>query len=197
MDLLNRSVDQRPLDQEHPNGSRAPVKIITERRLRRGEEDSLNRWARRFVVAAERSGGVEGSSVLSAPNVGSLFILVSFAAATDLARWQGSPEYESLLREADRISEAGEYSEVHTGLETWFTLPSRAMPQTPPPKWKMAVATWVAILPIVLALRVVLAPLRLSFLAEAVVGTAIPIALLTWIVMPRLTRLLYRWLYAA
>jgi antibiotic biosynthesis monooxygenase (ABM) superfamily enzyme len=59
----------------------------------------------------------------------------------------------------------------------------------------MALVTWVALLPMVVGLAYIFAPLRLTFLVEAALSTAIPVAMLTWIVMPRLTRLLYRWLY--
>ena len=55
------------------------------------------------------------------------------------------------------------------------------MPAKPPANWKMAIVTWVALLPLAIAL--------------AHMSTAIPVALLTWLVMPALTRLLYRWLY--
>ena len=66
---------------------------------------------------------------------------------------------------------------------------------TPPAKWKMALLTWLALLPQVVALGFLLAPLRLPFVIAAPVSTAIPVALLTWVIMPRLTRLLSRWLY--
>lgn len=48
----------------------------------------------------------------------------------------------------------------------------------------------------VIALAYLFAPLRLPFLIQAVLSTAIPVAMLTWIIMPRLTRALYHWLYA-
>jgi antibiotic biosynthesis monooxygenase (ABM) superfamily enzyme len=35
----------------------------------------------------------------------------------------------------------------------------------------------------------------LPFLVEASLSTAIPVALLTWVIMPALTRRWYRWLY--
>ena len=41
-----------------------------------------------------------------------------------------------------------------------------------------------------------LAPLRLAFSPSAL-STAIPVAMLTWVVMPRLSRVLSRWPYAS
>jgi len=60
----------------------------------------------------------------------------------------------------------------------------------------MAIVTWVAMLPMVIALAFIFAPFRLPFLVEGSLSTAIPVALLAWVVMPRLTRVLYGWLYA-
>lgn len=53
-----------------------------------------------------------------------------------------------------------------------------------------------ALLPQVIILGFALAPLRLPFPLNAAVSTAIPVAILTWLVMPNLTRLLYAWLHA-
>ena len=100
------------------------------------------------------------------------------------------------MRDADQVSSAGDASQIRSGLETWFTLPDMPAPTRPPPKWKMAIVTWVALLPMVIALAYVFAPLRLPFLIQAALSTAIPVAMLTWIIMPRLTRALYHWLYA-
>jgi uncharacterized protein len=48
---------------------------------------------------------------------------------------------------------------------------------------------------LVLALSYALAPLQLPFLIKTALSTLIPVATLTWVVMPRLTRVLNRWLY--
>ena len=99
------------------------------------------------------------------------------------------------MRDAEAVSTAGDESQIRTGLETWFTLPDKPAPTKPPAKWKMALVTWLALLPMVIALAYILAPLQLPFLANAAVSTAIPVAMLTWVIMPRLTRALYGWLY--
>jgi antibiotic biosynthesis monooxygenase (ABM) superfamily enzyme len=120
---------------------------------------------------------------------------VSAAALAIVSHCQRSEAATALLREADAVSAAGPSSQVRSGLETWFTLPGVPMPAKPPANWKMAIVTWVALLPLVIALAYIFAPFRLPFLVEVSLSTAIPVSLLTWVVMPALTRLLYRWLY--
>src|SRR6185503_12942379 len=104
-----------------------PVKIVFERHVRPGAEQAFREWGQRFVQAANRFPGHEGASVLAVPNGDSQFVLVRFASAADLERWQRSDEYAALIREADRLGPAGEYSETRTGMETWFTLPGTPM----------------------------------------------------------------------
>jgi antibiotic biosynthesis monooxygenase (ABM) superfamily enzyme len=58
----------------------------------------------------------------------------------------------------------------------------------------MALVTWCALLPQVVALSLVL-PNSLPFLVAVAVSTAVPVCLLTWLVMPALTRALHGWLY--
>ena len=60
----------------------------------------------------------------------------------------------------------------------------------------MALLTWLTMFPMVVGLVYLLAPLRLPFVVSIGLSTGINVALLTWIVMPRLTRALHRWLYA-
>lgn len=173
-----------------------PTKIVMERHVHPGAETRFEGWVRTLLDTACDFGGLEGSSVLAAGTSGHYFILLRFASAEHLQQWQDSQQLASLVREANAFSIAADTSSIKTGLETWFTLPGLPAPRTVPPKWKMALVTWIALLPQVIVLALVLAPLRLPFLLGAAVSTAIPVVMLTWVVMPNLTRLLYVWLYA-
>lgn len=182
-----------PGSSSRPN-SIGPVKIVIERLPRDGAEERFRVWAEQFVAEASRAPGHEGGSVLTGRG-GPHLILLRFASASALEAWQRSAVYESLLRDAEAVSTAGDESQIQSGLETWFTLPDRPTPMKPPPRWKMALVTWLALLPMVVALAFIFAPLRLPFLLNASVSTAIPVVMLTWVIMPRVTRALYGWLY--
>ena len=47
----------------------------------------------------------------------------------------------------------------------------------------------------VIALGCIFGPFGLPMLLDVALSTAIPVVMLTWFVMPALTRLLYGWLY--
>lgn len=168
------------------------VKIVLERRVRPGAHRGFEKWLESLLAQAATFPGLQGSSVLSAKD--DYFILLRFASHADLERWQRSPEVLELLAAAATLATSGGAGHVRTGLETWFMLPGHRTPAVAPPRWKMALVTWCALLPQVIVLALVMPP-SIPFPADAAVSTAIPVALLTWVVMPRLVRLLHRWLY--
>ena len=171
-----------------------PAKVVLERRARPGAELALIGWIERFTASAARAPGHEGTSVLSSES-GARFILLRFATHPHLQDWRESSDYVRLIREADDVSFANEHEQEQSGLETWFTLPDRPMPSSPPAKWKMAVLTWSSLFPIASAMGALLGPLPLPVVVRTAISTAIPVALLTWVLMPRITRLFYPWLY--
>lgn len=171
------------------------MKIVFERRVRPGGEAAFKQWSERFVQTASRFPGHEGASVLAVPHGESQFVLVRFASADDLDRWQRSDEFAALIREADTIGPAGEYSEIKTGMETWFTLPDKPAPAKSPANWKMPFTTWIGLYPMVVILGYLFRPLGMPVLLDQAISTIIPTIMLTWVVMPALTRLLYGWLY--
>jgi antibiotic biosynthesis monooxygenase (ABM) superfamily enzyme len=168
----------------------AAMKIVLEWRVQSGEQERFEAWLRGLVAHAADAEGYEGSSVLSAKD--DYFLLLRFATAATLQRWHGSAATAALLATAAPMATPAQRVQVRTGLETWFALPGHPELE-PPPKWKMALVTWLALLPQVLLLGAVLPPL--PYPLRPAVSTAIPVALLTWVVMPRLRWWLRRWLY--
>jgi antibiotic biosynthesis monooxygenase (ABM) superfamily enzyme len=68
---------------------------------------------------------------------------------------------------------------------------------TPPPRWKMAIITWIAIYPIITGLLLALGPIILGHLPIPVVTLILSVTLvllMTFIVMPLLTRVFRPWL---
>ena len=61
----------------------------------------------------------------------------------------------------------------------------------------MAILTWVTIFPLITLVVVVSAPLigHLPLVPRLAVTTLVTVSLMTWVVMPRVTALLRRWLY--
>jgi uncharacterized protein len=173
-----------------------PVKIVLERHVRPDTEPQFEEWARSFMTTASRFPGLQGSSVFNFSSTGDYFFLLRFASQRHLENWRSAPEVRALCKLVDSISTANDRQQVKTGLETWFAVPSRSVAPAVPPRWKMALVTWLALLPQVIVLSLLI-PAALPMPVRAALLTAVPVAMLTWFVMPRLSVLLHEWLYAA
>jgi uncharacterized protein len=175
----------------------ASVTVTVARKVAVGREADFDEWVGGIVQAAEKFPGFLGAGILRPPETGHEWhVVYRFADADKLGAWEKSAERAEWLARVDDF--AGETGTTHvSSLETWFALPGRTAPA--PAKWKMAVVTFAAIYPLALLVTLVLVPHTAAWpvLLQPVVFGAVLVPSMTWIVMPRLTRLLRRWLYPA
>jgi len=118
-------------------------------------------------------------------------ILRTFANERERDAFYRSPLFEAWQDRIRGLTE-GEptYRRLH-GLEAWFR-----SPQNPPPQWKMAVATYLGVVPVIMFLALTLGRWirNWNFVLNNIVFNAFVVALLTWVVMPLITRALRGWL---
>jgi uncharacterized protein len=173
-----------------------PIHIAITRRIKPGCEAEFQNLLQEFFKTSFAHIGVHGASML-VPPPGSpspeFGILRSFANAQERDAFYASPMFKTW---EDRIKPLTEGEPVHrelTGLEAWFR-----SPQNPPPRWKMAVATYLGVVPVIMGLSLTIGPLVRSwnFVLNNLVFNACVVALLTWVVMPFITRILHRWLHS-
>jgi hypothetical protein len=118
--------------------------------------------------------------------------LRTFASEQERDAFYESPMFKAWEACARRLTE-GEpvYRQLH-GLEAWFR-----SPHNPPPRWKMAVATFLGVFPTAMLLNLTLGPAirPWPFVLGSAAFNASMVALLTWIVMPLATHALHGWLH--
>src|SRR5262249_56046294 len=108
-----------------------------------------------------------------------------FDLGAPLHAWLDSAERAAWLQRAEPHVAGPMRTQVLTGLESWFTLPTQpGVP--PPPPYKMALVTWVIIFPLITLVVVATAPLLgpLPLVARLAVTTRGTLALMTLVVMP-------------
>ena len=107
-----------------------------------------------------------------------------------------SPEYLGWNQLAVELTEGTGRTEELCGLESWFTLPGT--PLRPLPKWKMAMATFAGVFPTAAMLNLTLGRAIQSwpFILGSAIFNACMVSLLTWAVMPLVTRALHDWLHS-
>ena len=185
------------MEPEFPADAHGPVTTTVTRRIKPGHEAAYEAFLAGISGAAQTFPGYLGVEVFRPGGPGGEYRTVyRFDSAAHLQAWLESPQRASWLARAEPHAAGPVRTQVLTGLEGWFTLPTQPG-APPPPRYKMALVTWVTIFPLITLLVVALAPLlgRLPLVARLAVTTGVAVPLMTWVVMPRATRLLHRWLY--
>jgi antibiotic biosynthesis monooxygenase (ABM) superfamily enzyme len=184
------------LEPELAAGADGPVTTTVTRRIKPGHEAAYEAFLAGISGAARAFPGYLGIEVFRPPGQGGEYRTVyRFDSAAHLHGWLDSPERAAWLERAESHVAGPMRTQVLTGLESWFTLPTQ--PGAPPPPYKMALVTWATIFPLITLVVVATAPLlgSLPLVLRLAVTTGVTVPLMTWVVMPRVTRLLHRWLY--
>lgn len=169
--------------------------MVINRRIRAGREKEYAEWSGRVLKSMKKFPGYLGVHIVvpkSDPDA--RFVLNRFVDTRSMENWKNSPELKKFLSELDNYA-TQTYTEA-SGLETWFQLPDRRA-IVPPPKWKMFVVTTAASSLISFVTRLIFGPYTVGWplLVTAPFYVAILVFILTYLMMPNLTRLLRRWLY--
>jgi uncharacterized protein len=186
------------VDPELPAEVEGPVTTTVTRRVKPGHEAAYEGFLAGISGAARAFPGYLGVEVFRpAPGGTDEYRMVyRFDSAAHLRAWLDSAEHTAWLARAEPHVAGPIQSQVLTGLEGWFTLPTQpGVP--PPPAYKMALVTWATIFPLITLVVVATAPLvgGWPLVVRLAVTTGVTVPLMTWVVMPRVTRLLRRWLY--
>jgi antibiotic biosynthesis monooxygenase (ABM) superfamily enzyme len=175
-----------------------PVTVVISRKVKPGREHDYEEWIKQVTEVALKFEGHLGMNIFKPMRAGDPYVIVyKFDSGEHLDLWLQSPVRAEFVQRGEALCDESRAEHV-SGLESWFTLPGAAA-VVPPPKWKMALVTGLVVFamgqglaPLVRITLVGAPPLLLAF-----VTTALMVALLTWVVMPRVTRLLGRWLFTS
>jgi uncharacterized protein len=177
-----------------------PVTVVISRKVKPGCEEEFEQFISGITAAAMTFEGHLGTNVFrpSNPEDHEYQIIFKFDRASNLRIWQESECRRQWLAPAESLRLEPPTIKVITGLETWFTLPS-SKPIIPPPRHKMAIVTLIALFPSIQLANLALVPLLkllpLPLLLQSLIVTAILVLLMTYVLMPRMTKLLAKWLY--
>jgi len=174
------------------------VTAIISHLVRTGREQGYEEWLHGIATAAHQFKGHLGVSVIRpCDHVHPEYVaIVKFDHYDNLKTWLESSVRQEWLARLQSLIEKPETIQTLTGLETWFTLPNKPM-KDPPPRYKMAIVTWLGVLFAIPILNRLLIPLLVGLPAwlSIVLDSGVTVVLLTYVIMPRLTQLFRKWLY--
>lgn len=175
-----------------------PISTVTLRTVRSGQEAEFEAALKDFFQVSKDVPGQLGVHVVRpGPGSGSrdYGILRTFSNEETRNRFFQSELFLAWEARAAHFLEGERSQQTLTGLETWFTQPGSSV-LIPPPRWKMAMLSTLggclAATAAALTAGPWLAwagPLTRTFLMSLLIAI-----LMTWVMMPLLSRLLRRWL---
>ena len=172
-----------------------PIHVAITRRIKPGYEQEFETALKEFFARSLTHSGVHGAAMLVPPPGSSSTeygIIRSFANGAERDAFYASSLYLEWEKRIAPLSDGEPKVRQLQGLEAFFRQNGSALP----PRWKMAFATYFGVVPVVMGLALTLGPLIRSwnFLLNNLVFNGCVVILLTWVVMPLITRALHGWL---
>ncbi|RKH32885.1 hypothetical protein D7Y13_07220 [Corallococcus praedator] len=173
-----------------------PVTVIVHRRVKPGTEVRFEAWLHGVTAEAMRFPGNLGVNVLRPPSAatGDYVLIFRFDSYPHLQAWEESPVRAEWLARALEFTVGEVRIRKETGLEYWFDAPGQSRP---PPRHKMVLVTVLGIYPLLILVMPLLRSVfrGLPELLAALMSAVVLVSLMTYAMMPLLTRLLAPWLF--
>jgi antibiotic biosynthesis monooxygenase (ABM) superfamily enzyme len=123
----------------------SPVSAVIATRVKPGQEAEYRRWEHRLAAVQARFPGFQGYR-LEPPIPGvqdSYVALLRFASEATLQAWMNSAERQTLLQEAERLTEDVHARIVRSGFSQWFASEAQV------PRWKQNMVVLLLLYPVV------------------------------------------------
>ncbi len=175
--------------------------VVITHRLRENKQAEYERWLEEIAPLCKASPGhLDWHIVRPIPGLTETYtVIIRFDTEEHLRGWMESPTRARLIEKVQPLFVTGDDFFISSGLDFWFT-PAGAKAKIPV-RWKQFLVTWSAIYPLALSTPFVVSPIMHylgvpdnRFLTTLPV-TGLVVFLMVYVVMPRYTRLVQRWLF--
>lgn len=178
------------------DSTQADLTVVVRRTIKDGQEHDFEESMKKFVNFALSFEGHRGINIIRPSQGNREYVVVDrFLDRDSRDRFTSSPEYREWMDCLGEYTEGTAHIQEMSGLDAWFNDPGK--PLLTPPQYKTAIATWIGVCIVIFFLNAVLAPYieNWAYIPNALVFNACVVTLLTWVVMPLITKLLRNWLF--
>ncbi|HEY9081267.1 antibiotic biosynthesis monooxygenase [Magnetovibrio sp.] len=176
----------------------APVTVSVARRILPGREQDYEDWITGVSVAAAKFTGHQGINIIRPNQEGSgeYVLIYRFDSYEHGRAWEESDVRAFWMAKLDGMAEGEATYKKVTGLEFWFDLPVIPIAARPSPH-KMALILVITVFLLVYPMQAYVGPLMgdIPLWAKVFCVVLFQVLMLTYVVMPRVTKLLKSWLY--
>jgi antibiotic biosynthesis monooxygenase (ABM) superfamily enzyme len=177
-----------------------PITLVISEIVKPDRIQEYERWATGISQAAQQYPGFISTDMIRPRDHDhpEYVVVVKFDNYDHFRTWRSSATCQEWLSQAKDFLVDRTYQQQLSGLEMWFTLPaSTTQPVSPPAYYKQVIVGVLGVYPLILLADAVVGPFLKGWhpLLGLLLSVTIVSALLTYPVMPWITRLLSFWLY--
>lgn len=184
-----------------PEVDTQPATAVITHTVHPGQEALYEAWLGEIgPICKQAPGHLNTTVILPVRGVTKSYtVIIRFDKRRNLLNWMESAARKALIRKVRPLLVEDDRYVVRSGLDFWFS------PEGPgdkmPTRWKQSLVTWSAIYPLVMLVPLLMKPLLdIIPLAEyppvrTLLVTGTIVLLMVYVVMPRYTRLVHKWLY--
>ena len=188
-----------------------PVTVIVKRIAKKDRIKEFEEWLSGISKEVSKQEGSMGIDIIrpthntnSSKSKLEYIVIFRFNNYDNLAKWEKSLIRNEWLQKGRKLVEADPDVQKMTGLEFWFTPyfkdeSSPIIPLKPPQRYKMVIVTIpvisILLLTSVAQIHFLTEMLSIPFPVRLVIAITITVLLMTYVIMPLLTKLLRHWLF--
>lgn len=190
------------LSMQNPEQMPAPITLVISEIVEPNRIQAYEAWTKGINQAARQFAGFAGVEIIRPRDHAypEYVVIVKFDHYDHFRAWMTSPTYQQWIEKSRDLVATRSLQQLPSGLELWFTLPpNRLQALSQPAYYKQVILGVVTVYPLILLANTLLGPALqgLPFLLELFISVIFVSALLTYPVMPWLTKRLHFWLYPA
>lgn len=189
------------LDSETSGQTEKGATVVITHRVRLGRESRYDEWLNEIGPLCRSSEGhLDWQIIRPLAGLTSTYtVIIRFDTREHLQNWMGSEQRKRLIEKVRPLLARDDDFTIRSGLDFWFA-PEGAEARVPV-RWKQFLVTWSAIYPLVLGVPLVVVPILRGLkipqdrYLDTLIITGTVVSLMVYLVMPRYTKFVRRWLF--
>ena len=176
------------------------VTTILSHKVKPGHTKDYEEWSKKITAKASAYDGFQNVTRIKPtdPSNPEYVVIVQWSNYENLKKWQQSDDFKQMIKESEEFTISLSTLHEECGMEVWFDWPKDARRILKPSFFKQTLVAIMVVLPLIFLVGAILQPLiagfELPYEIKIVINVLIIAPLIT-LIMPRITKLLYPWLY--
>ncbi|WP_413111754.1 antibiotic biosynthesis monooxygenase [Thaumasiovibrio sp. DFM-14] len=173
------------------------ISVVVDRKVLPGKLEEFKGYIENIIDASSKYSGYLGTDVINPEGENRYIIVFRFLSKKELDHWTASEERDFWIKKIDQVIEKATQPISLTGMERWFVV-SNSSDFVPPPRYKMAIVTYLAIAPTLMIFDLLFGQYFASLPRYLIFFATSPfiVALMTYAVMPMMTKVCNSFLYS-